>query len=514
MTVKNQEESLLDFCAKTFDDPLLFSEIAYPWGKGDLKDSSGPRKWQSDILDTIGKHLRNPDTRFTPLKIAISSGHGIGKSSLISMIANWALSTMPDTKIVATANTESQLRSKTWPEVSKWARLSITSHWFKTTATAVYSVAKDHDRTWRADAIPWSENSTESFAGLHNQGRRIILIFDEGSAISDKVFEVAEGALTDANTEIIWLVFGNPTRNSGRFRELFGKYKHRWLTKQIDSRTVEGTNLEQFKEWESDYGADSDFFRVRVRGEFPRAGTTQFIPSDIVEMARHRPPTANLTDPLIIGVDVARFGDDSTVICMRRGRDASSAPWIKMRGADTMRVAAKVAQMYTEFKPDAVFIDGGGPGGGVIDRLRQLKVPVIEVSFGGSADRDQTSQEGAVKYANKRAEMWGNMKDWLRGGSIPDEADLADQLTGLEYGYVTREGVDKVLLESKKDMKKRGLSSPDEADALALTFAYPVQPSDHSATFKRVKSQHTSEYNPLSAEHLMGDFGGYNPLKP
>lgn len=511
MADKSADEKLLDFCTETVHDPLQFVELAYPWGKGDLKDSTGPRQWQADILDTIGKHLRDPATRFKPLQIAIASGHGIGKSSLISMVANWAMSTMPDTRIVVTANTESQLRSKTWPELLKWFRIALTTNWFKPTATSVASLSDNHDKTWRADAIPWSENNTEAFAGLHNQGRRIILIFDEGSAIADKVFEVAEGALTDANTEIIWLVFGNPTRNTGRFRELFGKFKHRWIHKQIDSRSVEGTNKELINNLIEDYGEDSDFVRVRVKGEFPRAGSTQFIASDLVEMARKREATANLFDPLILGVDVARFGDDSSIICLRRGRDARSVPWEKMRGKDTMQVAAKVAEMYNQYRPDAVFIDGGGVGGGVIDRLRQLKIPVTEVNFGGTADRDQIAQEGAVKYANKRAEMWGNMKDWLRGGAIPDEADISDQLTGIEYGYVMREGVDKILLEAKKDMKKRGLSSPDEGDALALTFAYPVQPSDHSAALQRGVSQHQIEYNPLSQEHIAHDLGNvYN----
>ena len=514
MVDQASEDKLLDFCADTVHDPLQFAEIAYPWGTGDLKDSTGPRKWQAEILDLIGVHLRNPETRFKPLKIVIASGHGIGKSSLISMVRDWGMSTMPDTKVVVTANTETQLRSKTWPEVCKWSRMSITAHWFKATATSVYSMAKGHDSTWSADAIPWSENNTEAFAGLHNQGRRIILIFDEGSAIAEKVFDVAEGAMTDERTEIIWLVFGNPTKNSGRFRELFGKFKHRWVHKQIDSRTVEGTNKEYIQQQIEDYGEDSDFVRVRIKGEFPRAGSTQFIPSDIVDAARRREPAANLYDPLILGVDVARFGDDATVICLRRGRDAKSVPWIKLRGKDTMAVAAKVAEMYQQYRPDAVFIDGGGVGGGVIDRLVQLKVPVMEVQFGGGADRDQISQEGAIKYANKRAEMWGNMRDWLRGGAIPDEADLCDQMTGLEYGYVLREGVDKILLESKKDMKKRGLSSPDEADALALTFAYPVLASDHSAVLMRMPSQHTSNYNPLSTEHIAQDgLMGYNPLK-
>ncbi len=462
------EQKIIDFCAETTRDPLLFARVAYEWGVGDLVDSKGPRQWQSIILDSIGQHIRNPLTRFSPLKIAVSSGHGIGKSALISMVTHWAMSTCVDCKVLITANTERQLLTKTVPELSAWFRRAFNKHWWKVTATAVASIDKEHERTWRMDAIPWSLSSTESFAGLHNKGRRIIVIFDEGSAIEDKIWEVVEGAMTDKDTEIFWIAFGNPTRNSGRFRECFGKFKERWVTKQIDSRTVEGTNLELFKEWEADYSEDSDFFRVRVKGEFPRAGTMQFIPSDLVEAARKRDPEAGLRDPLVIGVDVARFGDDATVICFRRGRDAKSVPWIKLRGADTMQVAARVAQLYHDMRPDQIFIDGGGPGGGVIDRLVQLKVPCMEVQFGAGADRGQVSHEGAVKYANKRAEMWGNMREWLKRGMIPDESELASQLCGLEYGYVMREGQDKVLLESKKDMKKRGLSSPDEADALCF----------------------------------------------
>ena len=128
---------------------------------------------------------------------------------------------------------------------------------------------KDHAKTWRADFVPWSEHNTEAFAGLHNKGKRIVLIFDEASAIADKVWEVAEGALTDEGTEIIWIAFGNPTRNVGRFRECFRRFKHPVEGRQIDSRTVEGTNKEQIAKWAADYGEDSDFFKVRVRGMFP-----------------------------------------------------------------------------------------------------------------------------------------------------------------------------------------------------------------------------------------------------
>lgn len=496
------EKRLIEFIAQDRHDPLNFVRGAYPWGKGELADSKGPRKWQAETLDAIGQHLRNPQTRFDPLQIAVASGHGIGKSSLISMIVHWGMSTCVDCKVLVTANTEKQLLTKTWPELSLWFRRAINAHWFKVTATAVYATDKDHERTWRADAIPWSDTNTESFAGLHNKGRRIIVIFDEGSAIADKIWEVVEGAMTDADTEIIWIAFGNPTRNSGRFRECFGRLKHRWKQRQIDSRTVEGTNKVQIAQWEQDYGQESDFFKVRVRGEFPRAGSMQFIPGDLVDKAREREPEAKLYDPLVLGCDIARFGDDETVLVPRRGRDAKSMPWTMLRGADTMQVAARIMAMHDEYKFDAIFVDGGGVGGGVIDRLRMMNYPVIEVQFGASADRNANTNDGPVLYANKRAEMWGSMRDWMKGGMIPDDPDLGGQLTSVEYGFISREGSDKILLEKKADMKKRGLASPDKADALALTFAYPVMPSDHTQSFTRKGGQHQSEYNPLSKQHL------------
>lgn len=504
-SAKEIEDKLIAFVARHRWKPLEYTKLAYRWGEGDLKGSVGPRSWQADILGLIGTHLQNPLTRYQPLQIAIASGHDIGKSALISMIVQWAESTCVDTKIVVTANTDTQLRTKTWPEITKWFRLAINAHWFKPTATAVASASPEHERSWRADAIPWSENNTEAFAGLHNKGRRIVLVFDEGSAIADKIFEVAEGALIDESTEIIWLVFGNPTRNTGRFRECFGKLKHRWVTRQIDSRTVEGTNKEMIQRLVEDYGEDSDFVRVRVKGEFPRAGSMQFIGGDLVDAARKCEATATLQDPLVFGVDVARFGDDQSVIAFRRGRDARSVPWETFKGADTMQLAARIAELHSIHRPDAIFVDGGGVGGGVIDRLRMLRLPVIEVQFGGAADRGTMTGEGAVLYANKRAEMWGTMRDALKGGvAIPDRPDLADELTGVEYGYVLRNGVDAILLESKKDMKKRGQASPDLADALAITYAYPVMPSDHSWQITAGgKNNHQIEYDPFSKGHRL-----------
>lgn len=423
-------------------------------------------------------------------------------SSLISMIVHWGLSTFIDCRVIVTANTENQLRTKTWPEISKWFRLGLNSHWFDVSKTSVSAKAKGHEGNWRADAIPWSENNTEAFAGLHNQGKRIIIVFDEGSSISDEIYEVTEGALTDANTEIIWLVFGNPTINTGRFRACFGRFKHRWSTRQIDSRTVEGTNKELMAKWIEDYGEDSDFVRVRVKGEFPRAGTNQFIRSDLVDDARRRDPEPTLYDPIIIGVDVARFGDDETVFAIRRGRDASSIPWVHLRSLDTMVISNKLIELALQIRPDAIFVDGGGVGGGVIDYLRLRKLPIIEVQFGASPDGTQQTADGGIIYANKRAEMWGVMKSAMPGLSIPDDPDLAEQLTSIDYELKQIDGRDAILLESKKKMAARGLASPDRADALALTYALPVLPSDHSLVYKRRgQPNHLIDYNPLDKNY-------------
>jgi hypothetical protein len=164
-----------------------------------------------------------------------------------------------------------------------------------------------------------------------------------------------------------------------------------------------------------------------------------------------------------------------------------------------MAVAAKLAELAETYRPDAIFVDGGGPGGGVVDRVRQLGFRVIEVQFGGKADRAAPGEQEAFCYANKRAEMWGSLRQWLPGGMIPDSRELLNDLVGVQYGYAIRDGRDAIILERKEDMRKRGLASPDHADALALTFAYPVSQSDRTASLAGVTgSRHEFEYNPAA----------------
>jgi hypothetical protein len=495
----SQEQELIDFLAGFALDPHGFVLAAFPWTEpGPLQEMAGPRAWQADILRSIGEALRagySPGQVLMPVLRAIASGHGIGKSALISWIIWWALSTMADTKVVITANTEPQLRTKTWPELSKWARMAINAHWFKVQGLSVVASNPERAKTWRCDAVTWSETNLEAFAGLHNQGRRIVLLFDEASGIADKVWETAEGALTDEGTEIVWLAFGNPTQPSGKFFECFGKQRDRWQGRQIDSRQVEGTNKALIDQWLTAYGEDSDFFRVRVRGMFPRAGSMQFISQEQVDAAVKREPVPLLTDPVVIGVDVARSGTARSVIAVRRGRDARLHPWVKLRGAsDTMVLAAKVAELALSIKADAIMVDGGGVGGGVVDRLRQLGFQVFDVQFGAKADRTPMADE-VHNYANKRSEMWGNMREWLKSGTIPDDPELHADLVAPEYGFAVRDGRDVIQLERKQDMEKRGHASPDDGDALALTFAYPVTKAVPQGAYQRPARVLSTEYD-------------------
>lgn len=452
-------------------DPLGFVQAAFPWGTGELSGCAGPQDWQIDVLNTLcGDGV---------IRLATTSGHGIGKSALVSWIILWAMLTQPDTRGIVTANTETQLKTKTWTELGKWYRLcgganNSQSRWtegFKYGANALLSTT--HPDSGRIDKVAWSERSPESFAGLHNQGKRILVVFDEASAIHDLIWEVTEGALTDENTEIIWAVFGNPTRNSGRFFECFHRFRHRWACRKIDSRTAAITNKAQIAQWAEDHGEDSDFFKVRVRGEFPASSAEQFISSGVVAAAVDRSCPPDGSSPVVIGVDCARFGNDQSVILVRQGRKVLEV--IKLRDKRGTELARKVFETSRRHGADALFIDGGGVGASTCDALHAMGVRHFEVGFGERAE-----DNGDNGFANRRAEMWGRMKNWLERADIPNDPELIADLGGPEYSYDNRM---RVVLEKKDDMKARGLASPDVGDALAVTFAEAVQSRAQVMTF-------------------------------
>lgn len=468
---------LIEQLASFHADPLGFVRWAFPWGEAgtELAAFREPYKWQCEYLEELGSLISSG----MPALLATTSGHGTGKSALNGMETWWGFSTREGTRGVITANTENQLRTKTWVEMAKWHRLFIARHLFKYTATSLYSVDDEMAKEWRLDMVPWSEKNTEAFAGLHNAGGRIIVLFDEASAIPDIIWETTEGAMTDADTQIMWSVKGNPTRNRGRFRECFpgGRFAHRWSSREIDSRSVPGTNKQQLQEWIDDYGIDSDFVRIRILGRFPRNDENSFISMELAQEAARRAPMHESDAPVVLGVDVGRFGTDPTVIYARQGNDAKSRAPLVLRGLNSVQVADKVLNYASLVGATTIFVDEGGVGAGVVDILEMRGAPVFGVMFGSAADQ-ANPHDPLIKYANKRSEMWGALRHALRTLAIVSEipgleSTLVDELCAPTYDY-KRGTTEDLVLESKAAMKLRGVPSPNVADALALTYAYPA----------------------------------------
>ena len=451
------EDALLSDMEDFYDDPYGFVMYAFPWGeKGTFLEDypDGPDDWQREQLERIGARFR--EDPLATIREATASGHGIGKTAEVAWIILWAMSTRPHLNAVVTANTTTQLTTKTWRELSIWHKQMINEHWFDWSATSFKH--KEHPSTWFVNAIPNSEHNSEAFAGLH--ATHVLVIYDEASGIPDKIWEVTEGAMTTPRA--IWLAYGNPTKNTGRFVDCFTSDKARWTTSQIDSRTCKMTNKKEIAEWVKIYGEDSDFIRVRVRGVFPRAGSMQFISTEDADnaMAYDSPLEAYIHSPVVIAVDVARFGDDKTVFVVRQGRKVHKV--LPFRELNTMQVATQAALLIKQWHPGVTFVDGVGVGAGVVDRLRALGHEIIEVNAGSKPNDEEL-------YFNKRAEMWDRLRSWLRtGADLPYSVDTRKSLIGIEYGYDEKE---KIRMERKKDMKKRGLDSPDEGDALAYSFA-------------------------------------------
>ena len=501
------DPGLLEWLASVADDPLAFCLGAFPWGEKDsvLEDYDGPQAWQRDIMELIRDGLLDIEEA---IQLATASGHGVGKSALVSMLILWAFTTYPDCRGVVTANTETQLKTKTWAELGRWFNLCFFARdHFVLNATSLTSRDPSRERTWRVDMIPWSEKNTEAFAGLHNKGKRLLLIMDEASAIPDIIWETAEGALTDAKTQILWLVFGNPTRNSGRFKECFldGKHAAFWNSRQIDSRSVPITNKSRFEKWIKAYGADSDFVRVRVLGQFPRIGEMEFFSAADIDaaMSPDREVFVDAHTPLAIGVDVARFGSNNSVIFPRKGRDARSIPREVFNGLSTTELANRVHSTYTTLRPDGIFIDGGGVGGGVVDQVRNQRLYCVEVQFGGKdIITGISSDTSGERYANMRAAMYGAARAWLKSGMLPIDPDLRTAMLAIRYTFNKQ---DEIQLVSKEDiMEDNPGIIMDDLDAFVLTFAGPLARNAFAGGDHPHAPLVATEYDPYNESAMLG----------
>jgi hypothetical protein len=516
------ESELADAVAKFYEDPLGFVLFAYEWDKDPslqmaklpepysliYNSEFGPDLWACEILTQIGEQVKankfDGRTAVPPIRMAVASGHGIGKSAITAWITNWIMSTRPFAKGVVTANTAEQLASKTWAEIAKWTKRCITGHWF-TVTTGKGAMRMTHNKypeSWRCDAQTCREENSEAFAGLHAVNSTPFYIFDEASAVPDSIKQVAEGGMTDG--EPMMFAFGNPTRNTGWFRDCFDGQAHRWKTKQIDSRTVQITNKKVIDEWIADYGEDSDFVKVRVRGMFPAMSSKQFISSNDVDAAygRHLRKENYEWAPKILTVDPAWEGDDEFVIGLRQGLLFRVIRTVQKNDND-VQMANIIAGLEDEHKADAVFVDGGY-GTGIVSVGRTLGRSWLIVWFA-----EASTDPGCL---NKRAQMWKEMRDWLKaGGSIPEDPVLYRDLIGPE----TVARVDgKIQLEAKKDMKRRGVASPNRADALALSFAFPVHSKAlHETSNRGLKIEQNREYNPFEVSGVVnGGKGDYDPF--
>lgn len=497
--VDNIDDELADEMAACYLDPYRFVLMAFDWGRGELEKFKGPDEWQTrflkDIRDSL-KEMREDEERVDdPLFYSTKAGHGVGKSAATSWIILWLMSTRPHFAGVVTANTRDQLTRKTWREVEVWRRRCITGHWFKYNATSLHHVV--HKDTWRTDAIPWSEHNSEAFAGMHNAGRGQAMIFDESSGISDKIWEVAEGAMSDPDA--FWFVFGNPTKRSGRFYDCWNKFARRWKKFTVDARTAMAANKKRLNEIIEDWGLDSDYVRVRVLGEFPVQDVATLIPAEWLDKALVRPVIGCERYRPVWGLDVARFGDDRTALAKRRNRELAE-PIIFWQGLNLMQTAQRIHTMWEDCemddRPAAICIDAIGVGAGVVDRLNEM---VAEGHFEGTQIIGINVSESASihdKFARLRDELWWKARTWFekmdcsmrndlekRQAWILEESDdffddpenrmarkspIVDELRDVLFSYLPN---GKIKLEPKQDTKERLGRSPDGADAFVLTFA-------------------------------------------
>jgi hypothetical protein len=439
-----------------------------------------PELWQAEVLEAIGSGRK---------RIAIRSGHGVGKTALLAWIVLWFALTHKDFKIPITANSQDQLRDVTWAELTLWARrLPEQLREQLDIGVERISLKADADNCFIV-ARTASKDRPEALQGFH--ARNLLFILEEASGIDDVVFEVASGALSTPGAIIV--MAGNPTRTSGYFHRAFHQNREHWTCFHVPCSASSRVAPDYAVQVAAEYGEHSNVYRVRVLGEFPHTDDNAVIPLSIVEAAIIRDLDPYSPRSMVWGVDIARFGDDRSALVKRRGH-AIAEPAKTWRLSDTMQSAGVVAREYFDCpdhdRPAAINVDVIGVGAGVLDRLRELGLPAYGVNVGEVAD-------DADRFSRRRDELWWSARDWFasRAVKIPNDPALIADLTGPTYRLLS---TGKIQIESKDDIKKRGIASPDVADALCLTFAG----GEHAHLVHR-QTHSLNEYDPF-------DFGRHH----
>ena len=438
----NDTHATVEAIAALRSDPALFVETVL---------QATPQKWQRDALDAIAANDR----------VAIKSGHGVGKTAFESWVVLWWLMTHYPCKVAVTANSAHQLSDVLWTEIDRWARnmpqafkdlLEFKSDKISLKgATDSFAVARTSRR-----------ENPESLAGFHSP--HMLFVVEEASGVPNVIFETASGALSTPGAKII--MCGNPTRSDGYFYDAFHSDREKWHCITVSCEEGEYVDPKFIAEMADKYGAESNVFKVRVLGEFPTQSDDVLLPLHIIEDAVTRDVEAGPTTPVVWGLDVARFGGDRSALAKRQG-NVLVEPIKTWQNKDLMELAGIVLSEYDavpySMRPQAIYIDAIGLGAGLADRLRELDMPAVGISVSETASLKD-------RFNRLRDELFWSCREWFeaRDCHIPDDGTLMAELSGIRYKYLS---TGKLKVESKDEMKRRGQRSPDVADAFVLTFS-------------------------------------------
>ena len=449
-----------EFTQAYYDDPVRF-----------VREMLGaePYEYQREFLEALAQGER---------KMSVKSGHGTGKSTTASWAMLWFLLLRYPVKVVVTAPTSSQLFDAMFAELKRWINELPKE------LQELLNVKSDRVELLRAPAEAFISCRTaraetpEALAGVHSDN--VLLIVDEASGVPEQVFEAAAGSMSGHNATTLML--SNPTRSSGTFFESHNRMANSWWTRTWSCEDSPLVSDEFVEEMRLRYGEESNAFRVRVLGQFPLSDDNTIIPFHLVEAAQHRDIVVADETDVVWGLDVARFGSDATALCKRQGPVVTELrSW---RGLDLMQTTGRVVAEYEALppskRPTEILVDSIGVGSGVVDRLRELDLPVRGINVAESPSMGDT-------YMNLRSELWFKCKAWLedRSCKLPKDDQLQAELTAIRYSF-TSSG--KMKAESKDEMRRRGVGSPDLADALCLTMASDAATAQ-SGTFKSFRGE-------------------------
>ncbi|PWW06323.1 hypothetical protein DFQ01_103225 [Paenibacillus cellulosilyticus] len=462
---KKKTSPLVDIIDVYWDDPVAFAIDILGFE---------PDEWQRGAMQDVAEAKR----------VSIRSGQGVGKTAFEAALVIWFLCCRPNPKVICTAPTRQQLHDVLWAEVAKWLESSLVKRILKWTKTKVYMVG--HEERWFATAK--TATKPENMQGFHED--HMLFIVDEASGVADKIMEAIDGTLSGDDNKLV--MCGNPTRTSGYFYDSHNKDRENFRTRKVSSLDSKRTSKDNIAMLKRKYGEGSDVYRVRVEGEFPRGESDSFIALELAEFAAKEVKAIPSGSVLTVGCDVARFGDDETSIYIGMGKKVVGEK--HHHKEDTMVTAGWVVRLvkdtlitYPYIDRVIIRVDDTGVGGGVTDRLNEI---VAEEGLGWEiVPINNNGKTLDSYYGNLSAEMWGsirstleaNMSDFINGHvpefELPNDDRLISQLTSRKW-RVNSKG--KIMLESKDDMKKRGLNSPDRADAFVLAFGeYLVEPDEH-----------------------------------